>query len=261
MLESTVTGSGPEVVLVHGGMTDGAMAWFAQAPLTGDWTLRVVDRAGYGRSAGLSPGEDIELDARLLVDGLDEPVHVVGHSSGAVVAMLVAAAAPARIRSLTVVEPPSYRFVDVAEVQALADGGDALWDEVDLSDRAWVLRFFEVYGEPLPPDDVLAMLDPHVPTFRRFVRRPWDIELPIHAVRTGGFPVLVVSGGHDPAFELLNDRIAEAVGGQRAVVEGAGHEVQMTGEPFNDVLDRFLRGSRRGRRRGGLGRRRGAMPR
>ena len=241
MLTSTVAGNGPEVVLVHGGMTDGALAWFAQEPLAAHWTLRIVDRAGYGQSAGLASGEDIELDARLLSEHLDDPVHVVGHSSGAIVAMLVAASSPAQVRSLTVIEPPAYRFVDAPEVQALADAGDSLWDETGLSDREWLLRFFVVFGEDPPPEDVLGVLDAHVPAFRRFTRRPWDIVLPVDQLRGNDVPSLVVSGGHDPAFELLNDRIAEAIRGQRAIVEGASHEVQMTGAPFNQALDAFLR--------------------
>ena len=240
-LSSTNTGSGPPVLLVHGGMTDGALAWGAQMPLAERWTLRVVDRAGYGASAELSHGEDIELDARLLGGWLREPTHLVGHSSGAVVVMLAAARVPDSVQSLTVVEPPSYRFVDDPEVQALADGGDGLWDETGLTDRAWLLRFFEVYGEEPPPEEVLAMLDPHVPAFRRFVRRPWDVPLPVDEIRAADFPTMVVSGGHTDAFERLNDRIAEATGARRAIVAGAGHEVQMTGGPFNDVLEQFWR--------------------
>jgi pimeloyl-ACP methyl ester carboxylesterase len=238
-LASTSTGQGPTILLIHGGMTDGPLAWWAQAPLADRWRLVVVDRAGYGASASLSQGEDIELDAQLIAATLGEPVHIVGHSSGAIVAMLAAARAPEGVRSLTLIEPPSYRFVDDPGVQALADSGDSLWDAVDLSDRDWVLRFLEVYGEEPLAEEVLAMLTPHVPTFRRFVRRPYDIELPVEQLNRAPFPILVVSGGHSDSFELLNDRIAEAVGARRAVVKGFGHEVQMAGAPFNEVLAAF----------------------
>jgi pimeloyl-ACP methyl ester carboxylesterase len=240
-LASTVSGDGPEVLLIHGGMTDGALAWGAQAPLAERWTLRVVDRAGYGASASLSEGEDIELDARLIAASLTEPVHLVGHSSGAIVALLAAALAPDLVRSLTVVEPPSYRFVADPAVQALADGGDTLWDATHLSDQEWLHAFFDVYGEGAGSDEILELLAPHVHAFRGFVRRPYDIELPVEALQNAGFPIMVVSGGHTDSFELLNDRIAEAVGATRAVVEGAGHEVQMTGAPFNEVVDQFCR--------------------
>ena len=234
-------------MLVHGGLTDGLLAWFAQDQLAERWTLRVIDRAGYGMSSHLSASEDIELDARLIAAGLHDPVHLVGHSSGAIVAMLAAAQVPRQIRSLTVIEPPSYRFLEDPEVISLASAGDALWDKSGLSDDEWLLEFFDVYGGEPPSQEVLEILEPHVQTFRRFVCRPWEIELPVHEIRAAGFPCFVISGGHDSAVERLNDRIAEAIGARRAVVEGAGHEAQTTGPPFNQVLGEFLSAVERSR--------------
>src|SRR5687767_3492063 len=108
-LASTTTGSGPLVVLIHGGMNTGAIAWWAQADLSERFRVRVYDRAGYGASASVSAGEDIDLDARLIAADLTEPAHIVGHSSGSIVAMCVAAEVPTMVRSLTVIEPPAYR--------------------------------------------------------------------------------------------------------------------------------------------------------
>src|SRR3954454_5381185 len=115
-LASIVHGDGPALLLIHGGMNVGQRPWRMQAALAHEWCLRIVDRAGYGASAHLSPGEDIHLDAELIAAALDGPVHLVGHSSGAVVALLVAAACPEHVHSLTVIEPPSYRFVDEPDV-------------------------------------------------------------------------------------------------------------------------------------------------
>ena len=50
------------------------------------------------------------------------------------------------------------------------------------------------------------------------------------------FPKLVVSGGHSAAFDAMCDVLAERIGGERAVIEGAGHEIQFTGQPINDAL-------------------------
>ena len=240
-LASTVRGHGPEVMLIHGGMTDGELAWGAQEQLAERWRLRVVDRAGYGNSVHLSTGEDIHLDTRLIAATLDEPVHLVGHSSGAIVALLVAAASPRRVLSLTLVEPPSYRFVDDPGIADLADLGDDLWNDVELLDADWLLEFFDAFGEEPPSQELINLLQPHVPPFRRFVTRPWDIHLPVEMIKSAGVPSLVISGGHHSAVELLNDRIAEAIGARRTVVKGAGHEVQMTGTPFNERIQDFLR--------------------
>jgi pimeloyl-ACP methyl ester carboxylesterase len=61
-------------------------------------------------------------------------------------------------------------------------------------------------------------------------------------LRAAGFPVLIVSGGHNETFELLCDRLADALAPQarRAVIPGRGHVVQRTGEAFNRQLEQFL---------------------
>ena len=239
-LATAVRGIGPDVLLVHGGMTDGPLAWFAQEPLAAGWTLRILDRAGYGKSSELSDGENIELDATLVAAALgDAPAHVVGHSSGAMVALLAAAAVPEQMRSLAIIEPPAYRFIQDPDVQQVADACDALWDQTALSDGDWLLGFFDVVGEEPPPRDVIALLEPHICAFRRFVRRPWDIDLPVEQVRAAAIPTLAVTGGHAVAFERLNDEIAAALDARRAVVPGAGHEVQSVGAPFNQVVTAF----------------------
>jgi pimeloyl-ACP methyl ester carboxylesterase len=50
--------------------------------------------------------EDYRKDAADLLGLLAEPAHVVGHSYGAVVALLAATRMPRCVRSLTLVEPP-----------------------------------------------------------------------------------------------------------------------------------------------------------
>ena len=242
-LFSTETGEGPLVVFVHGGMNTGAIAWFAQLPLATAWTVRSYDRAGYGGSASLSPGEDIEIDATLIAAQLERPVHLVGHSSGALVAMLVAAHAPAAVRSLTLIEPPAFRHVDDPRLRARADALDALLADAEASDRAWLTRFIEdgLGAEGLPPDSILEILEHHVPTLRRSVQSSQRVRVPIDELTASGVPVLVVSGGNDDGFELICDSIAAQLGARREVIPGAGHAVQMTGQPFNDALASFLR--------------------
>ena len=68
-----------------------------------------------------------------------------------------------------------------------------------------------------------------------------DISVPIEALTASGVPVLIVSGGNDEGFELVCDCIADQLGARREVIPGAGHAVQMTGQPFNDLLASFLR--------------------
>lgn len=50
------------------------------------------------------------------------------------------------------------------------------------------------------------------------------------------FPKLVVSGGHSAGFDAICDDLANRIGASREVVAGAGHEIQFTGTPINDIL-------------------------
>jgi hypothetical protein len=51
-------GRGPRVVLLHGGVLAGELCWRQQLRLADRFALEIVDRAGYGRSQQVSPGED-----------------------------------------------------------------------------------------------------------------------------------------------------------------------------------------------------------
>jgi pimeloyl-ACP methyl ester carboxylesterase len=90
---------GPRLVLLHGGAVPGELCWRAQLPLAERFTLEIVDRAGYGLSEPISPGEDPAADARLVPELLGEGAHVVGHSSGAAAALLAAARAQMQQRN------------------------------------------------------------------------------------------------------------------------------------------------------------------
>ena len=56
------------------------------------------------------------------------------------------------------------------------------------------------------------------------------------------FPKTVMSGGHSAGFDAMCDDLAERIGASRAVAAGAGHEVQFTGRPVNELLLALWRG-------------------
>jgi pimeloyl-ACP methyl ester carboxylesterase len=233
-------GSGPSVVLVHGVVLGGRESWRAQQPLTERWTLLAPDRPGHGRSPDAP--QDFERDAALVGDQLlTEPVHLVGHSYGGIVAMLAAAERPEAVRSLTVIEPPSTRvaagnpLVDewTAEMQAVfSDPGDDL--------PALLERFFELEGIELPVPEPLP--EPVERGTRALIgaRPPSDARLPLEELAGTSIPFLVISGGHRERNEVVCDVIADEIGAERAIIPGAGHLVPNTGDPFNQRLEEFL---------------------
>lgn len=234
------TGHGPPVLLLHADVATGAAAWMRQRPLAERWELVVPDRPGYGRS-GPVDRVDFAVEAGQLAPLLGAGGHLVGHSYGGVVALLLAAAHPRQVRSLTVVEPPAFSVAPAhPDVAALLAALRDLWDDPpDDADRFFA-RFAELMGErswPRPPMP---------PQMERGVRRligerpPWEAVIDTGALRDAPFPMLVVSGGHSPALEALCDALAELTHARRKVVQGAKHAVPRTGEPFNAVLERFL---------------------
>lgn len=230
-------GSGMPVVLVHGSLATGADEWEAQLPLaSAGCRLLVPDRRGYGSSPAAA-GEDYQRDAEDIADLLGDGAHLVGHSYGGVGALMGAAARPEAVRSLALLEPPLLALGEHdAAGRALADGLRQLW-ETDLPDEEWLIRFLVAVGtdpETLPPEVVEAAA-PLVPILRRG-RMPWDSDLPFAPVASAGYPKLVVSGGHSDAFDAMCDALAARIGAARAVVEGAGHEIQLTGPPINEML-------------------------
>jgi pimeloyl-ACP methyl ester carboxylesterase len=239
------TGQGARVVLVHGGVLFGALTWREQLPLAERWELTIVERAGYGRSAGLNDGEDARVDAPLVADLLDGGAHLVGQSSGAVAAMLAAALRPDAVRSLTLSEPPAFQLApDSPAAQAMQRDLLQLIESHDGVDDATVLRrFVAVVGSNAQVGDEppQALID-GIRTLRAYRADgiPWTLDLPLDALAAAPFPKLVISGNHSPAFEAVCDALAERLGAERAYVLGAKHTTPHAGAAFNERLEAFL---------------------
>lgn len=113
---------------------------------------------------------------------------------------------------------------------------------LDLPDDEWVARFLTTVGtDPTAlPAELLDAATAMVPVFRR--GRPYFEAIPpITEIAQGDYPKLVVSGGHDPAWEAVCSELADRIGAERAVIEGAGHEIQFTGDPLNERLTELWR--------------------
>jgi pimeloyl-ACP methyl ester carboxylesterase len=229
-------GTGTRVVLVHGSLATGTEEWQAQRPLAEQgYQLLALDRRGYGKSPAIE-GEDFLQDADDIADVIGDGAHVVAHSYGGLGAMFAAAQRPEAIRSLAVLEPAASTMTSSDAARDLIDAIRSVWDQ-DLPDEVWLARFLEAVGTDMAtlPAEVLEEAAPLVPVLRKG-RPAWDREPPVTELAAAAFPKLVVSGGHSEGFEAICDELAEQVEAARAVVDGAGHEIQFTGAPINDVL-------------------------
>lgn len=104
-----VTASAPRVLALHGWL-DNAASFLPLAPLLGDIELVAPDLPGHGRSAHLPPGADYSFAGAVnavldIADALDWPrFALLGHSMGAGIGSLVAAACPQRVSRLVAIE-------------------------------------------------------------------------------------------------------------------------------------------------------------
>lgn len=123
------SGEGPALVLVHGTASD-SRQWSRLVPFLADeFTVAAMDRRGRGRSGPLRSSHSLDVDYGDIVAvarAMDQPVHLVGHSSGARFA-LHAAPQIAELASLILYEPPAPRpfpedlLGDLARLEASGD--------------------------------------------------------------------------------------------------------------------------------------------
>ncbi|MET9499448.1 alpha/beta hydrolase [Streptomyces sp. NPDC006552] len=232
-------GSGPQVLLVHGGAGP-RTTWGALSAMADRWALAYVHRRGYPPSPAPSAGQDYEVDARDLAPLLAGCPHVVAHSYGVLAALIAAAAAPGSVRSLTLIEPPLTYLVrgdnDVARLEHLGDTVLTYGMDTDPSDLREFLHLSGGSADdgPLPHQVVAGVRRAHG------ARLPSQARPRLDLIRRARIPVLVASGGHAAAHERICDALAIALGGERTVHVGAGHFVAAA-PGFTDRLDTFIR--------------------
>jgi len=235
-------GQGPPVLFVHGDIVGPELTWRKQHTLAERWSLVIPSRPGFGQSPPLERN-DFEAEAPMFAELLGDGAHLVGHSYGAVIALLVAAERPEAVHSLTVSEPGCLTVAaGTPEVDRMIADGTRLFEHAESIPSEDFLRLFRggagsAYGTP---EQLPAQLLNGVELLKR-ERPPWEAEIPLDRLAAAGFPVLVLSGGHSPAFEAVCDALADGLSAEREVIRGRGHTVPSTGDPYNDRLERFMR--------------------
>jgi pimeloyl-ACP methyl ester carboxylesterase len=221
----------PRLVLLHGSVTNAALSWGAQASLADRFELVLPNRPGFPPNP---PVERVDFDADAVwLESVVQPGdHLVGHSYGGVVALLAAPRLP--LGSLTVIEPPAFGVArgDLA-VERWLEVAAALPRE---SVRAHLEAFLLHVGAPFPlPDPLPPDLQQGAEAFYS-ERRSDEAHIPLAPLP---YPVLVVTGDHEPAFEAVADVLCSCLGAERLVLPGAGHAVQRA-PGFNPALAAFI---------------------
>lgn len=110
-------GSGDPVVLLHSSAASGVQWYDLSRLLLDRHRVIVPDQFGCGRSDPWPGIEPFSLAAEAvaverIIDQLGAPVHLVGHSYGGGVALLVACGRMKELASLTLIEPSAFHLLD-----------------------------------------------------------------------------------------------------------------------------------------------------
>jgi len=237
------------LLFLHG-VGGGHHSWDAQLPYFSSrgYASHAWDQPGYGHSASVEPYDFEQVSAALerLIVSLGEPVVLVGHSMGGLVAQEACARYPQRVKGL-VLTFTSAAFVGGSNFakQFVADRIGPLDAGVSMAELA-ARVMPAASGSKADPEgtrraiQIMAHLSPD--TYRKAVHMltAFDrrAELPKIAV-----PTLLIAGSDDrtapPAIMASMQRKIPA--SELVVLEGCGHLGPMD-QPaeFNAALERFL---------------------
>jgi pimeloyl-ACP methyl ester carboxylesterase len=230
------SGEGPPLVLVHGTAANHGR-WSPVLPaLEERFTVYAMDRRGRGGS-GDGHGYAIERefeDVVAVIDSIGEPVNLLGHSYGALLA-IEAALLTRNIRKLVLYDPgieageEIYPREVIERLEALLRAEDR--------DEVVVTTMREVAG--LPPETVEHLRT--LPVWQTRVAAAHTIPRELRAVKAYRFdlerfrdlevPTLLLSGGASPAaLRKAAETVDGALPDSRIVVmPGQGHAAMDTG--------------------------------
>jgi pimeloyl-ACP methyl ester carboxylesterase len=225
-------GSGPPLVLLHGGMCP-IETWAGLVPqLSSAYRVFTPERRGHGRTSdpGTITYENMATDTIAFLEAISAgPVHLVGWSDGAVVALLVALWRPDLVERLVYVGNAINRNGVPAEAAAMAE---------------------HLAADMLPPvlrqlyDAVSPDGPEHFNVVFEKLARLWKTEpnLDLSELASLSVPTLLVAADHDMVtIEQLAAAQRAIPDSQLAIVPGADHGFPMEHPALlAHLLERFL---------------------
>jgi pimeloyl-ACP methyl ester carboxylesterase len=212
-------GSGPPIVLIHGGASDSRDWVSTMAALAHRYSLYAPDLIGYGQSDRNQEGYYLSdfsgfILAFMATLGLEQPV-LVGHSFGGRLCLEIALQHPEKVRKLV--------LVDAAGFGKISRLGNLILTAF------WAIRRLLRLRQPFP----------------KFLSREgeennWDTAEGLANIRT---PTLIIWKRYDPYLPLTIARRAQALipGANLAVLPGYGHAPhEQNKNSFTSLLLDFL---------------------
>jgi pimeloyl-ACP methyl ester carboxylesterase len=231
-------GSGPTVVLVPGSCSTGAAWRPVMKLLDGRFRLVTTSLLGYGATAERRTGRDpsVLLEAEMLeavITRTGGAVHLVGHSFGGAVALIVALRKRVPVASLTVLEAPLPSLLshcgEVSHYKSFRDMTDAYFEGWRGGDREAIRTMIDFYGGEGTyaswPERVRAYAVESTPVNMRDWSSAYDYPLSQEMLAEIDVPVAVAVGAQShPAICRANGLVAMSIEGATfTTIGGAAH--------------------------------------
>ena len=231
-------GKGDTVILCHCSSASHKEWLPLIAALAGDWRVLAPDFIGYGRS-GAWPADRLftaqaDVDVLLkLAKKSGRKLHMVGHSYGAVMALLAARALGPKVKSLVLVEPVAFNLLRVeqrpewAEIERL--GVQVLGAVAKGDDRAAAAHFMRYWLGRfrwfIAPEKFKAAVTATIPKVALEFMLMLDTSTSLDDYRSVTVPTLLIAGSKTrvPARAVADMLAATLPNVSVEILKGAGH--------------------------------------
>lgn len=250
-------GAGPIVLLGHSSTASSGQWRPLLARLKDRYRLIALDHVGYGRTAGHTGGTPLIEQELAIIDALlqavDEPAHLVGHSYGAALMARTAVRAPERVRSLTPIEPTLFHVLACTKRNA---AHQEIWNQaqrvirhVNDGDLEGAARGFIDYWSAAGAYDAMdERVRASVTAGMSKLRDEWPTAFEaqgatLKTLAALRMPIQLIAGSNTTRAAQGVVEVLRGIWPAAAYTEiaGAGHMSPLThAERGNDVIQRFL---------------------
>jgi pimeloyl-ACP methyl ester carboxylesterase len=240
-------GSGPPLVLVHGGFSDHITNWQECKDLLAErFTVHAIARRGRGETTATEGHSvlDEAADVAAVLRQIGEPVFLLGHSHGAICALNAAAQYPQGVRKLVIYEHVTAETLPpegVAHLETFAARED--WDGM-------VEAFMGILQ--VPPEEIAEIkttpfwgtwtqdAKATINDLRALLKHDYSVE----RFQSLNIPVQLMIGSESPRELYLTDALAAVLPDARiTTLEGTAHEgMTMVPQQFVAKVSEFLLG-------------------
>ena len=202
---------GPTVLLLHGGLSSSASMLGSIGPqLKKSFRVAAFDRRGHGRSPDNDEPfhyADMAKETIAFIEHLQRRVHLVGHSDGGIVALLVALERPDLLKRVVVIGA-NYNHRGLLPMPKFSESSPGF--------NEWAEKYAALSPDGISHAGVVAKKTRYL-----YAHEPFLHQTDLRAIAV---PVLVMAGDDDVATLRHTCQMYEAIPeAQLAIIPGASH--------------------------------------